>query len=649
MTDRPHSSGRWMGSGGAMQELPRWNTPKVPGTGVPARTGSHVLQTLGVVIVAIAALYFGQDILIPLALAGLLSFALAPLVTRIRRLGVPRAPAVLSVTVLAFIVIGAIGALVGSQLVNLAQNLPTYEQNIRAKVISLRAASENGSPVERIQEMAHDLGADIAAGSDAKQAAKSGKPPAPVVRVEQPEPSPWQVFTTVATPLLGPLGTAGIVVVLVIFMLLEREDLRDRMIRLFGRNLSITTEAMDDAAGRVSRYLLMQLFVNATYGIPIGVGLYFIGVPNAVLWGVLATLLRFIPYVGPFVAALFPVTLALAVDSGWNMLLWTLALFVVIELISNNLIEPRLYGASTGMSALAVIVAAIFWTVLWGPVGLFLSTPLTVCLAVIGRYVPQLHFLDVVLGSAPALTPAERFYQRMLAGDPDEGIEIAEHYLEQHTLAAFYDEIVRPALTLSAQDRQSKAQALERRAIVIESFLHVISDLADPDDRAEVNDEIDDGKAPEPGRADGEDEPLRVLCVAGRNGVDLAASAIVAQLFEQRGVGAQVLSAQQLSSQPMRGGEAPEWLLISHFGNPVSGQARATMRRLRKAYPSAKLAVGLWAGQPLDGITESPAGRFVDVVFNTTFAEATDAIALELFGDGDDRLGAPAAPSAALA
>ncbi len=631
-----------------MQELPRWNSPKVPGASVPARTGSHVLQTSGVVIIAIVALYFGQDVLIPLALAGLLSFALAPLVTRIRRLGVPRAPAVLSVTVLAFMVIGAIGALVGSQLINLADNLPTYEQNIRAKVISLRSASENGSAVERIQEMAHDLGADIAADTSAKQTAKAGKPPAPVVRVEQPEPSPWQVFATVATPLLGPLGTAGIVVVLVIFMLLEREDLRDRMIRLFGRNLSITTEAMDDAARRVSRYLLMQLFVNATYGIPIGVGLYFIGVPNAVLWGVLATLLRFIPYVGPFVAALFPVTLALAVDSGWSMLLWTLALFVVIELISNNLIEPRLYGASTGMSALAVIVAAIFWTVLWGPVGLFLSTPLTVCLAVIGRYVPQLHFLDVVLGSAPALTPAERFYQRMLAGDPDEGIEIAEHYLEQHSLAAFYDDIVRPALTLSAQDRQRKAQALERRAIVIESFLQVISDLADPDDRAELTDEAD-GEAPEPRRAVREDGPLRVLCVAGRNGVDLAASAILAQLFEQRGVGAQVLSADELSSQSMQRGEAPEWLLISHFGNAVSGQARATMRRLRKAYPQAKLAIGLWAGQPSDNIIESPSGRFVHVIFNATFAEATDAIALELFGDGDDRLGAPATPSAALA
>ncbi len=632
-----------------MQDLPRWNTPKVPGSSVPVRTASHVLQTMGVVIVAIAALYFGQDVFIPLALAGLLSFALAPLVTRIRRLGVPRAPAVLSVTALAFVIIGAIGALVGSQLINLAGNLPTYEQNIRAKVISLRSASENGSSVERIQEMAHDLGADMAAGAEAKQAAKSGKPPAPVVRVEKPEPSPWQVFTTVATPLLGPLGTAGIVVVLVIFMLLEREDLRDRMIRLFGRNLSITTEAMDDAARRVSRYLLMQLFVNATYGIPIGVGLYFIGVPNAILWGALATLLRFIPYVGPFVAALFPVTLALAVDSGWSMLLWTLTLFVVIELISNNLIEPRLYGASTGMSALAVIVAAIFWTVLWGPVGLFLSTPLTVCLAVIGRYVPQLYFLDVVLGSAPALTPAERFYQRMLAGDPDEGIEIAENYLEQHSLAAFYDDIVRPALTLSAQDRQRKAQALERRTIVIESFLHVISDLADPDERAELSRETDEGEVQETDVTDREDGPVRVLCVAGRNGLDLAASAIVAQLFEQRGVGARVLSADELSSQPAPAGEVPEWLLISHFGNAVSGQARATMRRLRKAYPRARLALGLWAGQSPDKILESGAGRSVDVVFSATFAEATDAIALELFGDRDDRLGAPTVPSAALA
>ena len=241
-------------------------------------------------------------------------------------------------------------------------------------------------------------------------------------------------------PLVAPIATAGLVVVFVIFMLLQREDLRDRIIRLVGASdVARATEAMDDAAKRISRYLLMQLVINVLYGIPVGIGLYFIGVPNPILWGLLATVLRFIPYLGPVIAALFPIALSFAVAPGWTLPLLTIALFVTLELFSNNVLEPWLYGSSTGLSPVAVLVAAVFWTTLWGPVGLLLSTPLTVCLVVLGRHVPQLGFFDVLLGDEPALPPELKFYQRLLARDPEEATELAEEYLEDEPLEKLYD------------------------------------------------------------------------------------------------------------------------------------------------------------------------------------------------------------------
>lgn len=581
--------------------------------------GRGSLHTLAIVIVAILALHFGQDILVPFAVAVLLSFVLAPLITRLRRIGVPRVPSVLLVVVFAFMLIGAVGALVGTQLVSLAHNLPTYQQNIEKKIKSFQTAAPEGGLVDRTSQMLRELRAEIARGeSDGDPAAEvqEQQPPVPVVRVEEPEPSTWEMFETVGAPLVGPIGTAGLAVVLVFFMLLERENLRDRLIRLIGGDLYVTTEALDEVAHRVSRYLLMQLVVNATYGIPIGIGLYFIGVPNALLWGVLATLLRFIPYVGPVIAAIFPLTLAIAVDPGWSMVLWTLALVAVLELISNNVIEPWLYGSSTGISALAIIVAAIFWTLLWGPVGLFLSTPLTVCLAVVGRYIPQLRFLDVMLGSAPALTEEERFYQRMLAGDSEEGVDIAEHYLEEHSLAEFYDRVALPALRLAERDRQRRALDPERRAQVTENLLEVAAELADHELAGEV-------------AAEERVQGSVVLCVAGRTGLDLAAATMVAHLIEQRGIVARALPAAAIAPARIGGLNVAgvEWVLLSYMGAGALTQARPAARRLRKSAPNAHIAVGFWNDQlPAASQEDVPAGLSADRVF-ASFTQAADAIA----------------------
>jgi hypothetical protein len=276
--------------------------------------------------------------------------------------------------------------------------------------------------------------------------------------------NPVEILKNVIVPLAAPFATAGLIIVVVIFMLLEREDLRDRFIRLVGySDLHRTTEALQDAGKRVGRYLLMQLVVNTTYAIPITIGLWLIGIPNALLWGLLALVLRFVPYIGPAIAMLLPMLLALAVAPGWSMVLWTAGLFLVMELISNNIMEPWLYGSRTGLSSLAIIVAAIFWTWLWGPLGLVISTPLTVCLVVLGRHVPQFAFLDVMLGNEPVLEPHARLYQRLLAGDPDEATDYAEEFLEERYLVDYYDHIGIPALLIGETDRQRGVMTDEQR------------------------------------------------------------------------------------------------------------------------------------------------------------------------------------------
>lgn len=610
-------------AGGAMTGA---GTPPLGPAAPPVPTpGLRVLVTLAVLTAGMAALYFGRDILIPLALAALLSFALGPLVTKLRRLGLPRIPAVLLVVTLAFGVIGGFGLVVGTQLAQLAENLPTYQRNIQAKIRSLQSIVPSGGILDRTSEMFKELSEDLQKAQEQQPDAATATPAPPstgrgrvvverqpeqsagqeplVVRVEEPQATPFQVFREVALPLLAPIGTAGIILVVVIFMLLEREDLRDRLIRLVGGgNLHQTTEALNDAGKRVGRYLLMQLVVNATYGIPVGVGLWLVGVPNALLWGLLATVLRFVPYIGPWIAAVFPIVLSVAVDPGWTMVLWTVAIFLALELVSNNVVEPWLYGASTGISTVAILVAAIFWTTLWGPIGLLLSTPLTVLLAVVGRHVPQLGFFDVLLGSEPVLAAHERFYQRMLAGDPDEGEELADEFAEDRPLAAFYDEVALPALRLAEADRAANLLVGEGRATCTDSFIQVVEGLADHEDPegadadAEATDAAAARTAAEPaiawtGKA--------VACIAGRTGLDRAPAAMLAQLLERRGVGARVLPADVVSPAGIASLDLDGvgLVVLSYLGASALPRARQVCRRLRRKAPGVRIMVGLWNGQ----------------------------------------------------
>jgi hypothetical protein len=407
-----------------------------------------------------------------------------------------------------------------------------------------------------------------------------GQQPVPV-EIREPDPTPLRIIQDILVPVLQPLATVGIVVVFVIFFLLQREDLRDRFIRLAGSgDLRRTTEALDDAFGRLSRYLLMQTAINTTFGLLIGIGLALIGIPNPVLWGVLAMLLRFVPYIGSVIAAIFPGALALAVDPGWSMLLWTGGLFLVVEPITGQVIEPFLYGHSTGLSPVAVVVAAAFWTWLWGPVGLLLSTPLTLCLVVLGRHVARLEFLDVVLGDEPALSLEENFYQRILASDPDEAAHQAEAFLKDKPLSAYYDDVAVKGLALAQLDVNRGELDHERRVQIKEAVDGVIDNLADH--AAPV-------AAPE-------GDESTVLCAAGRGSLDEAVAAMLAQLLAKDGIGVRVVpgfavSAPNMSRLDVTGVQI---VCLSYLEPGDFTNARYLVRRLRRRLPRARIVVGFW-------------------------------------------------------
>jgi predicted PurR-regulated permease PerM len=587
---------------------------------------------------AIAALYVGRDIFIPLALALLLSFVLVPLVTWLQRQGLPRIPAVVVVVFMALVAVGGFGFVVAAQLAELAENLPNYKSNIQDKIRDIKPVP--GGLLGRISGMVKDLNDELAADPEFPQVAAPSAPGAredvvkPVtVEIAEPDLSPRQIFDNVVGPLIAPVVTFGIVVVFVIFILFQWQDLRDRAIRLVSAgDLNRTTHAFEDAGSRVANYLLMQVVVNLTYGIPVGIGLWLIGVPNALLWGMLAIVLRFIPYVGPILAAIAPIALSIAVDPGWTMLLWTVVLFGVLELVSNNVVEPLLYGAKTGLSAIAIMVAAIFWTWLWGPIGLLLSTPLTVCLVVLGRHVPQFAFLDVLLGNEPVLSPAERLYQRLLALDSEEATEQAEKYLEDHSLEGFYGEVAIPALALMELDRSRGALDYDRRGLVVDSVLTVIDNLSDvedkPSDVAEESEAGEQAKAFPTPALNPEKSERKVLCFGARGNLDDAAALIVANLVERSGIDAQALSWIDLTpaNLPLVKTEGVRTICLVYLNENSIAHARYLVRRTRRHIRKASVHVVFLASAADQSSADAREATKADFVA-TSLSDALDQIA----------------------
>jgi predicted PurR-regulated permease PerM len=424
-----------------------------------------VLINLAVFTLVIAALFFGKPVLMPVALAVLLSFLLSPVVNRLVRMGLGRTIAVVAVVLLVFSALGGMIWGVASQMSLLVDELPKYKGNIREKVIDLRSAGK-GSMLERIQQTLREIKGEIkqaektnqvahVAGGETKSSASTPAPepePVPVVVQGQGTASVWQT-TTAIQPLMEMMATAGLVIVLVIFMLLRKRELRNRFIILFGLSrMPTTTRALEEAAERISRYLLMQTTINSGYGLAVGTGLYFLGLPYALLWGGMSAVLRFIPYVGAWLGATLPVLLSLAVFPGWLHPFLVLGLILVLELLNNMLVEPLLYGHSAGVSEVALLVAVAFWTWIWGGIGLALATPLTVCLVVLSKHVPGLSFINLLLGDAAVMDSPTLFYQRLLAMDKMEAEEVACEFKEKHTLLEFYDYLLMPALINARRD-----------------------------------------------------------------------------------------------------------------------------------------------------------------------------------------------------
>jgi predicted PurR-regulated permease PerM len=601
----------------------------IPASGLAAQAEMiacdlRVLSSVAVAAAVAITLSVAREILVPIALAILLSFVLAPVVRLLRRLRLPRVPAVFMAVILALATILSVGGLIGMQMSQLLGSFPRYASTIDQKVVSARTSlMAQATTMMRAIDRQLPLATALPPPGPHQPAQSDANKPVPV-EVQQPAVTPLALAERVLTPVASPLATTAAVFVVAIFILLQQADLRDRMIRLLGlQDLYRTTRAIDDAVRRLSRYLLTQLGLNTLFGIVIWLGLVVIGVPNPLLWGTLSTLFRFLPYIGSALAALLPVALAAAVVPGWNLAIETASLFAVTEAVMGQFIEPMIYGQSTGLSPLSVVVAALFWTWMWGPIGLLLSMPLTLCLVVLGRHVPRLQFLDVLMGNRPALTAVESFYQRILADDPDEALASAELLLRNQSLSSYYDDVALRGLQLAANDVERGvlgATYLKRIRAAMAHLITALDKVADtaPADGAAGSTSADHAKSPvvrvaaetAAGAAPPAAKstalagiwaaPAPVLCVAGGGPFDSLATDMLAQLLTRNGLGTQVVA----SAAALRSGidtldfSSIALVCICDLNisfNPT--QLRATVRRIRQRAPHAPILAGLWMSE----------------------------------------------------
>ncbi len=548
-------------------------------------TTSSKSSILIALALAVASLYFGRQIFIPLALALVLSFLLTPLVGLLERARFGRVPAVVVVLIFCFALTVGTAWQVAGQLLDITGHIRDYKTNLEQTIRSLRppASGALGQATATVRELNKELATapGQAAAHAPNDANGTARPTHPVpVQVTAPPTNLVQDFRALLGPLAGPAETAAIVLIFTAFILIKREDLRNRLIRLGGQGqLRVMTQALDDATQRLSRYLLLQFLVNAGYGVLFGLGLYIMRLPHALLWGLLAALLRLVPYIGTLIATAFPVAMALAVFPGWTHALLIVALYVVLDLIIANVVEPWLYGTHTGMSSLAILLAAVFWSMLWGPVGLILSTPLTVCLMLAGRYVPQLSFLEIILGDEPVLTPQEHFYQRLLAMDQDEARNIAEAQLQEKSLESLYETVLIPAMRLAEEDRHTGAIEERTSAFISQSTREIIDDLEDRTLPQDTN------------TRRGTD----IICVPARDEADELVGMMLSQILRQAGYGAAYLAigtVDDMLGQVEEGGFRIAF--VSALPPFAVGQARSLCKRLRARFPELVIVMGLW-------------------------------------------------------
>lgn len=530
--------------------------------------------------IVVAALYFGRPVLLPLAVGVLFAFALAPLVGQLRRIGAGRIVSVLIATVLAIGISGAIGTYITTTTLEVAGELPRYQTNLIEKIRSIRGTADGGA-VERASALLRTLRDQLVAGRTEPRAAtpapNQGKEPVPV-QIQQPETAPFELAASFVMSLAGFLLAAGIVVIFVVFILLYKEDIRDRFIRLAGsHDIQKATLLLDEGAERLGHYLLTQTAINAAFGFLIGSGLWLIGVPHPTLWGLAVVILRFIPFVGVPLAGVVPVLLALSVDPGWTMAIETVLLFTVSEVIFGQAIEPWLFGRRMGLSPLAIVVAATFWTWLWGPIGLLLSTPLTMCLVVLGRHVEHLQFLDVLLGDKPPLSAEESLYIRLLGDDADQAAAEAEAFIKENSLAHYYDEVALKALAIGNTDAQRGALDEERALKVKESIEALIQNLCD----------VQTEDVRRAGERSAAKTGATVLCVGGRGVLDEAAACLLVSLLEKAEVNARLVTPAEASdADPREHGDITA-VCLCYLDPTNSTRAPYLLKRIRRHIPDA--------------------------------------------------------------
>lgn len=613
--------------------------------------GVNLLAGVIIGVAVVAALSIGREVLIPITLAVLLSFVLSPLMALLRRLWIGRVAAAVLAVVLAVVILLAASAVIGTQIAAVVARAPQYQTTVTAKLQSLQDVIAGalhgriGAFVKRIENFGAPS-APSAPGPPTAAAPPPEKVPLLAPGRQQPVPvfitranplSTFEIGQRILTPVLRPLATLAIVLVVAVFILLQKDDLRDRLIRVLGAgDLFRATAAINEAGRRLSRYFLTQLGVNCGFGVVVGTGLTLIGVPSPVLWGAMAAMLRFVPYVGSYLAAVLPVLLAAAVGEGWEKAIWTAVLFVGSEIIIANIVEPTMYSRTTGLSPIAVVVAAIFWTWLWGPIGLVLSTPITLCLVVLGRHIESLAFLDILLGEGPALTPVQSFYQRLLAGDPDEAEGTKERFLERHTIAEYYDEIMREGLRIASRDASRGVLTAEQIARIRRAALEL---LQAPSSAGQA------GRAPAVGAVEG--TMATVLCAAGRGPFDELAAQMLAVLLARRGVIGRVVpydavSRAHIGELDARNVAVAAVLSFDLSANPAA--LRILVRRVRERLNGAPVLLGLWPGDgplPTEGAAQEALGVAWCV---SSLGEACQAALVAL-----QRANAEAAPAAEAA
>ena len=571
-------------------------------------------EPLLLVALVLVGLYFARVVLLPLAIALAATFLLSPAVSQIERLRIRRIPAVLLVVAMSFALAGGVGWIVARQVVAVINALPNYRQNIQEKLSSLHAPSSG--PMGRTVKSIQEIGSDISNATNPappkpqvpartrrereRQRLEEAQQPV-AVQVIQPAPTAAEYLRQYARPVLEPMGVLLMAIIFTFYTLVKHENLRNRLLLLAGRRrISIMSQAMNEAAARISRYLVMNVLLNAAYGVLFGVSLFFLGVPNATLWGALMGILRMVPYAGTLVAGISTIAFTLAVFPGWLHALWVLLLFSGLEFTVANFIEPHVYGRGTGISAFALIIMAVVWTLLWGWPGLIVSTPLTVCLIVMGRHIPQMSFLNILLGEDAELSPEAHFYERLLAMDQPEAHQIAEDFLAGHSLLELYDRVVLPALILSEQDRHKGVLDSVHGLWLYQSVTELVAELTDYQRPPE---------GPEVGPESALVRPHSVVCVPAEDDADEIAATMLAQLLEQSGYGTMLLSTRALTPEILaRLAEDPETVLCISAVPPFAfAQARRLAQSLRESLPRNPILVCLWGG---DGEGEALLARF---------------------------------------